>query len=117
MKQTRFPGGLTLLLELIAAVTVFAVAAGVCGLLLARAERTSREAERLEEAVAAITSAAEELRAAEDPAAVLEAIEAHPNLGAEATAEGPLVRYRLYWLEDGAEVWSLDLTCIGEVAP
>lgn len=114
MKDRR---SLTLLQELIAAVTVFAVAAGSCGLLLARAERISRDAEALEEAVAAITSAAEELRAAEDPAPVLEAIEAHPNLGAEATAEGPLVRYRIFWTEDGTEVWSLDFACAGEVEP
>ncbi len=117
MKELRFPKGLTFLLELIAAVTVFAVAAGVCCLLLARADRISRDAEKLEEAVSAITSAAEELRAAEDPVAILEAIEAHPDLGVEIRPEGPLVHYRLYWLEDGAEVWSLDLACAGEVAP
>jgi len=117
MKELRIPRGMTLLLELIAAVTVFAVAAGVCCLLLARAERVSREAEILEEAVAAITSAAEELRAAQDPAPVLEAIEAHPNMGAEVRSDGALVRYRIFWTEDGAEVWSLDLACAGEVAP
>jgi len=117
VKEARFPKGLTLLLELIAAVTVFAVAAGVCGLLLARAERISRDAETLEKAVAAVTSAAEELRAAEDPAAVLEAIEAHPNLEAEVRPGGALVFYRLRWVEEGREIWSLDLACAGEVAP
>ena len=113
----RYPKGLTLLLELIAAVTVFAVAAAVCCLLLARAERISRDAETLEGAVAAITSAAEELRAADDPATVLENIEAHPHMSAEVRSEGDLTLYRLYWLEDGVEVWSLDLACSGEVAP
>ena len=54
MKQRYFPKGLTLLLELTAAVTVFAIAAVVCCLIHAAAERTSREAARLEEAVAAL---------------------------------------------------------------
>ena len=117
MTRSRFPKGLTLLLELTAAVTVFAVAAGVCCLLLARAERISRDAEALDRAVAAVTSAAEELRAADDPAAVLEAIEAHPSLGVEVRSDGALVRYRLFWTEAGGEVWSLDLACAGEVVP
>ena len=117
MKTFRFPKGLTLLLELITAVTVFAVAAAVCTQLLARAERISREAEALDRAVAAVSSAAEELRAAEDPSALLATIEAHPNMGAEARSEGLLTHYRLFWTEDGTEVWSLDLTCHKEVAP
>ena len=117
MKTFRFPRGLTLLLELIAAVTIFAVAAGVCAQLLTRAEKTSREAQALDRAVAAVSSAAEELRASHDPSAVLAAIEAHPNMSAEVRPEGLLTHYRLCWTEDGAEVWSLELTCMGEVAP
>lgn len=117
MKTFRFPRGLTLLMELIAAVTVFAVATGVCARLLTRAEMTSRRAEALDRAVAAVSSAAEELRAADDPAAVLASIEAHPNMDAEVRTDGILTRYRLSWTEDGAEVWSLDLTCTEEVAP
>lgn len=116
MNRRHFPKGLTLLLELTAAVTVFAVAAALCCRLLAQAEQTSREAETLEEAVAALSSAAEELRAAADPAQVLAAIEAHPFMEAEVRTEDGLVRYRLYWLEEGTEVWSLDLACL-EVAP
>ena len=117
MNARHFPKGLTLLLELIAAVTVFAVAAAVCCQILARAEGLSREAARLEEAVTAVTSAAEALRAAEDPAQVLAAIEAHPAMEAETRCEEGLIFCRLSWLEEGAEVWSLDLTVPGEVAP
>ena len=117
MKTFRFPRGLTLLLELIAAVTIFAVAAGICAQLLTQAEKTSREAQALDRAVATLTSAAEELRAAEDPAQILAAIEAHPNMRAEVQPDGILTHYRLCWTEEGAEVWSLDLTCMGEVAP
>ena len=117
MKQRYFPKGLTLLLELTAAVTVFAVAAVVCCLIHAAAERTSREAARLEEAVAAVTSAAEALRAAEDPEEVLAYMEAHPFLAAEVTQNEGLILYRLRWLEEGTEVWSLDLALPKEVAP
>ena len=117
MKDRHFPRDLTLLLELTAAVTVFAVAVAVCCLILARAERTSREAAKLEEAVAAITSAAESLRAAEDPEEVLWDIAAHPSLEAEVTENEGLTLYRLRWLEEGAEVWALELALAGEVTP
>ena len=117
MKQRHFPNGLTLLLELTAAMTVFAVAAAVCCLIHAAAERTSREAVRLEEAVASVTSAAEALRAAEDPEEVLGDIAAHPAMEAEVTEEAGLTIYRLRWLEEGTEVWSLDLALPKEVAP
>ena len=117
MKDRHFPRDLTLLLELTAAVTVFAVAVAVCCLILARAERTSREAAKLEEAVAAVTSAAEALRAAEDPEEVLAYIEAHPAMEAEVTQNEGLTLYRLRWLEAGTEVWSLELALAGEVTP
>ena len=117
MKTFRFPRGLSLLLELIAAVTIFAVAAGICAQLLTQAEKISRDAQALDRAVAAVSSAAEELRASDDPSAVLASIEAHPNMSAEVRPEGLLTRYRLCWTEDGAEVWSLDIVCMGEVAP
>ena len=117
MNDRHFPKGLTLLLELVAAVAIFAVAAGVCALILAEAETVSRQAASLEVAVDTLTSAAESLRAAEDPAPILEAIEEHPSMGVRVIPDGDLVRYRLYWLEGDTEVWSLDLTCPGEVAP
>ena len=41
--------------------TVFAVAVAVCCLILARAERTSREAAKLEEAVAAVNALTENI--------------------------------------------------------
>lgn len=111
----RIPKGLLLLLELVTAVAVFAVAAAVCGLLLTEAEQTSREAARLERAVAALTSAAEELRAAEDPAQVLEDLRQQPCLQIRGYPGDGLIRYELEWLEDGRSVWRLDV--VREVAP
>ena len=66
---------------------------------------------------AAVTSAAEALRAAEDPEEVLADIAAHPFLTAEVTENEGLTLYRLRWLEEGAEVWSLELALAGEVTP
>ena len=117
MNRRHFPKGLTLLLELIAAVTVFAIAAAVCCQILVAAERTSREAARLEEAVSAVTSAAEALRSGADPEEVLTDIAAHPSMEAELTAAEGLTLCRLRWLEEGTEIWALELALPGEVAP
>ena len=63
MSAKRSSKSVTLLLELVAAILIFAVAAGICANVLASARVLSGEARELSTAVETVTAAAELLRA------------------------------------------------------
>lgn len=114
MNTKRSSKSVTLLLELVAAILIFAVAAGICANVLASARVLSGEARELTTAVETVTAAAELLRAgrgAEDALALDDALEIR-----QRESEG-LVHYTISYLSDGETLYALELVKAQEVAP
>ena len=109
--------GMTLLLELIIAVALFAVAGAVCAQVLVTARQLSDRAELLDTAVEEVTSAAELLRSAPDPEAAMALLEQDPDLTLTCRREGTCLAFWIGWSRDGKEVYALELLLHEEVAP
>lgn len=114
MNTKRSSKSVTLLLELVAAILIFAVAAGICANVLASARVLSGEARELTTAVETVTAAAELLRAgrgAEDALALDDALEIRRQ-----EAQG-LIYYDISYISDGETLYALELVKAQEVAP
>lgn len=114
MNTKRSSKSVTLLLELVAAILIFAVAAGICAQVLASARVLSGEARELSTAVETVTAAAELLRAGrgqEEALALDDALDIRRQ-----EAEG-LVHYNIMYISDGKCLYALELVKVQEVAP
>lgn len=114
MNTKRSSKSVTLLLELVAAILIFAVAAGICANVLASARVLSGEARELTTAVETVTAAAELLRAgrgAEDALALDDALEIR-----QRESEG-LEYFNISYISDGKTLYALELVKAQEVAP
>lgn len=114
MNMKRSSKSVTLLLELVAAILIFAVAAGICAKVLASARVLSGEARELSTAVETVTAAAELLRAgrgAEDALALDDALEIR-----QQESDG-LAHYDISYISGGETLYSLELVRSQEVAP
>lgn len=117
MTTKRFTKSTTLLLELVAVIALFAVAAGICARVLTSAQTLSAQAEELSLGVEAVTAAAELLRASDDEAAALEALKKEPALEIQRQESDGLIHYNIMYVSDGETVYSLELVKGQEVAP
>lgn len=108
MERKIFPRSLSLLLELIAAIVIFAVAAAICTRVLVSARELSLEAERLSEAVESVTSAAELLRGVPE-ADALALLEETPELRLRRREDRGLTYYFIEYLFEGETVYSLEV--------
>ena len=108
MERKSFPRSLSILLELIAAIVIFAVAAAICTRVLVSARNLSLEAEHLNRAVESVTSAAELLRGVPEEEA-LERLSAFPELRVTRREEQGLVYYSIEYLSEGAAVYALEV--------
>ena len=112
-EKKTFRSGL-ILLELLAAITIFALAGAVCIRVLVKADALTLEARAMEQGVSAVSSAAEILRSAsseEEALALLENPE-FPGNGELTLAvhhEGGCTVFDLGWVSGGEEVYSLEL--------
>ena len=108
MKQSNFPRSLSVLLELIGAIVIFAVAAALCTRVLVSARNLSLEAERLNRAVDTVTSGAELLRSVPEREA-LARLEAYPELQVSRREEEGLTYYLLEYRFEGQTLYSLEV--------
>lgn len=117
MTMKRFTKSTTLLLELVAAIALFAVAAGICARVLTAAQALSAQAEELSLGVEAVTAAAELLRASDDEAAALKALEENAALSIQRQEAEGLVHYDIMYISGGETLYSLELVKGQEVVP
>lgn len=117
MTTKRFTKSTTLLLELVAVIALFAVAAGICARVLTSAQTLSAQAEELSLGVEAVTAAAELLRGSHDEAAALEALEKNAALSVQRQEAGGLIHYNIMYISGGETLYSLELVKGQEVAP
>lgn len=117
MTTKRFSKSTTLLLELVAAITIFAVAAGICARVLTSALKLSSEAEQLTRGVEAVTAAAELLRASDDEEAALALLAREDTLEIQRREDRELIYYNIMYISGGEAIYSLELVKGQEVAP
>lgn len=117
MRTKGFSRSWALLLELVAAIALFAVAAGICGRVLIFARTLSAEAEALNRGVEQVTAAAELLRAADDEEAALARLAREEALEIQRQEQDGLIRYRITFLSGDEALYSLELVKSQEAAP
>lgn len=101
----------SLLLELTAAIALFAVAAAICTRVLVSARNMSLEARELNRAVRTVSSAAELLRAGEEELA----LDLEEQLVLRRREDRGIVYYRIEYIREGRVLYALD-TALGEEA-
>lgn len=117
MSPKRFSKSLCLLLELAAAIALFAVAAGICARVLTSARKLSAGAEELSRGVEAVTAAAELLRASDHEEEALAILAREDSLRIQRREDGGLIHYNIMYISGGETVYALELVKGQEVAP